>query len=370
MSRRAGINVPEPSRDKRRPGRYGYGASPELNDVHYSLAAASVLSFISAYLMTPVFIRFMRAAGIVGRDIMKEDRPVVADMGGPGVIVGFLTGVFFYIAVEIFVFAGLRGLIYILASISTILIITLIGIFDVLTALMEQREGPGVFERLKRKGIPAWLYFLIPLPAAVPLVAVNAGVSHMTLPVVGRIELGLLYPLVLIPLGLLCCSNATNFLAGFNGLEAGMGFVLNLSLGLFALINDKQAAALIALTFAAALLAFLRYNWYPAKVFPGDLNYTIGAVAVCATVIGNMERFAILCFTPWITEALLKARSRFKAESYGVLQKDGAVKPLEEGVYSLTHLVMRMGRLREWQVSLILIALEAAICTAAFFLTA
>ncbi|RLI08778.1 hypothetical protein DRO42_05685 [Candidatus Bathyarchaeota archaeon] len=179
-----------------------------------------------------------------------------------------------------------------------------------------------------------------------------------------------MYPLLLIPIGVLCCSNATNFLAGFNGLEAGMGFVLNLSLGLFALINDKQAAALIALTFAAALLAFLRYNWYPAKVFPGDLNYTIGAVAVCATVIGNMERFAILCFTPWIAEALLKARSRFKAESYGVLQEDGAVKPLEEGVYSLTHLVMKMGRLREWQVSLILIALEAAICTAAFFLTA
>ncbi len=340
-----------------------------LNDTDYSLISASVLSFISAYLMTPIFIRFMRATGIVGRDIMKEGQPRVADMGGPGVIIGFLTGIFFYIGVQIFIFSGLPRLIDILACISTILIITLIGIFDVLTALMEQREGRGVFEKMKRKGIPAWLYFLIPLPAAVPLVAVNAGVKHMTLPFLGRIELGLLYPLILIPLALLCCSNATNFLAGFNGLEAGMGFILHLSLGLYALIHGKQAAAVIALTFAASLLAFLRYNWYPAQVFPGDLNYTIGAVCVCVTVVGNMERFAILCFTPWIVEAFLKARSRFRAESYGVLQDDGATKPRRKGIYGLTHMVMRMGRLNEWQVSLTLISLEAAVCSVAFIAT-
>ncbi|KON29705.1 hypothetical protein AC482_05850, partial [miscellaneous Crenarchaeota group-15 archaeon DG-45] len=298
-----------------------------MSDVPYSLIAASILSFVSSYLAIPIFIRFTRAAGIVGRDIMKEGRSVVSDMGGPGVIFGFLTGVFFYISVETFLFGGLPELIYILAGISTILIITLIGIFDVLTALMERREGPGLFERMKRRGIPGWLYFLIPLPAAVPLVAVNAGVSHMTLLIIGRIELGLVYPLVLVPLALLCCSNATNFLAGFNGLEAGMGFVLHLSLGLFALAQGKGAASLVALAFAAALLAFIRYNWYPAKIFPGDLNYTIGAAAVCVTVLGNMERFAILCFAPWLAEAFLKAGSGFRAESYGMLQEDGTVKP-------------------------------------------
>lgn len=340
-----------------------------MNSVPFSLIAACFLSFLSAYLTTPSFISFMRATGIVGRDIMKRRGPAVADMGGPGVIFGFLTGIFFYIGMEIFVFGGMPGLIDVLASISTILIITLIGFFDVLTALMEHREGAGMFERMKRRGIPGWLYFLIPLPAAVPLMAVNAGISHMTLPFVGRIELGLLYPLALIPLALLCCSNATNFLAGFNGLEAGMGLVLHLSLGLYAALKGKHEAALIALTFAAALAAFLRFNWQPAKVFPGDLNYTIGAAAICVTVVGNMERFAILCFTPWIFEAFLKARSKFQAESYGVLQEDGAVKPLSEGVHSLTHIVMRLGRFKEWQVSLVLIVLEAVICIGSYALS-
>jgi len=339
-----------------------------LNDVRFALGSAAFLSFVFTYALTPYFIRFCRATGIVGRDVMKRERVIGADMGGPGVITGFLTGVFFYIGMSIFLFGQIPELIYLLASISTILIITLIGIFDVLTALMKQKEGPGIFERMKRKGIPGWVYFLVPLPAAVPLAAVNAGVSSMSLPFFGRIELGILYPLVLVPLAVLCCSNATNFLAGFNGLEAGMGFVLHLTLGLFAALNGKSAAALVALTFAFALLAFLRYNWYPAQVFPGDLNYTIGAVCICVTVLGNMERFAILCFTPWIVEAFLKGVSGFRAESYGVIQDDGSVKPPDGGTNSLTHIVMRLGHFKEHQVTAILIAVEVLVCIISFVL--
>jgi UDP-N-acetylglucosamine--dolichyl-phosphate N-acetylglucosaminephosphotransferase len=176
----------------------------------------------------------------------------------------------------------------------------------------------------------------------------------------------MIYPLVLVPLAVLCCSNATNFFAGFNGLEAGMGVVLHLSLGIFALMSSKLPAAVLALVFAMALASFLRYNWFPAKVFPGDLNYTIGAVCACVTVVGNMEKFAILCFTPWILEAVLKALSGFKAENYGILQKDGTVKPHEAKIRSLTHLVMRSGRFTEKQVTTILIALEVTVCVFAF----
>ena len=333
---------------------------------YYAVISAALLSFFAAYLTTPLFISFMRATGIMGRDTMKKGRPKVADMGGPGVLCGFLAGIFYYIGVNVFLFGDLSYLDSLLASISTILIISLIGIFDTLTSLMKEREGEGVFERMKRKGIPPWLYFLVPLPAAVPLSAVNAGVSSMALPFLGRINFGSLFPLLLIPLAILTCSNATNFLAGFNGLEAGMGSVLHLFLGVYALLNGRTASAAIALTFAAALLAFLRYNWYPAKVFPGDLNYTIGAVCVCVAVVGNIERYAILCFTPWIIEAFLKLRSKFKAENYGILQEDGTLKPSETKTYSLTHIMMRLKPLREWEVSSILIFFEVIICAVSY----
>jgi UDP-N-acetylglucosamine--dolichyl-phosphate N-acetylglucosaminephosphotransferase len=145
-----------------------------------------------------------------------------------------------------------------------------------------------------------------------------------------------------------------------------MGVVLHFSLGVFALMSNRLAAAALALVFATVLVSFLRYNWYPGKVFPGDLNYTIGAVAACVAVLGNMEKFAILCFTPWVIEAVLKALSGFKAETFGVLQEDGTVKPREPKIRSLTHIVMRTGRFTEKQVTTILIGLEVAICFVAF----
>ena len=339
-----------------------------MNSTPISLVAAISLSFATSYLIIPYFNRYMRRVGIVGTDIMKKDKMRVADMGGPGVISGLLLGVFLFIGLEIFFPPRLGGLVYILASLCTILIITLIGIFDSLTALAKQREGVGEFEQYKRIGIPKWLYFLIPLPAAAPLVAVNAGISRMTLPFIGRIDLGLVYPLVMIPLAILCCSNATNFLAGFNGLEAGMGFVLHLSLGLYAYRQGQYNAAMLALCFAFSLLAFLRYNWYPASVFPGDLNYTIGAVYASATIIGNMEKFAILCFTPYILESFLKAASWFEAESYGILQDDGTLKPRDEKIRGLTHLVMHSGSFREPQVVMILIGFELIVCLFSFLI--
>ncbi|MBT7915631.1 hypothetical protein HN588_17200 [Candidatus Bathyarchaeota archaeon] len=340
--------------------------SPTMNSVPYSLAGAISLSFAITYIGVPVFNTFMKSIGVVGFDIMKNDKKPVADMGGPGVVTGFLLGVFFYIGLEIFILPRLNGLVYILATLSTVLIITLIGIFDTLTALSKEREGAGEFEQFKKIGIPRWLYFFIPLPAAVPLMALNAGVDTMSIPFVGRVEFGLPYPLLLVPIAVLCCSNATNFLAGFNGLEAGMGFVLHLAIGLYAYHHGQFNAAMIALTFAFALLGFLRYNWYPASVFPGDLNYTIGAVYSSVAIIGNMEKFAILCFMPYIAEAFLKAASRFEAESYGVLQANGTVKPRGDKVRGLTHLVMNLGDFTEPQVTVILIGLQVVVAVLSF----
>jgi len=54
-----------------------------------------------------------------------------------------------------------------------------------------------------------------------PLVAIKVGKSFLKLPIFGHIEVGLFYPLLLVPLGVTGAANAVNMLAGFNGLEAG-----------------------------------------------------------------------------------------------------------------------------------------------------
>jgi len=47
----------------------------------------------------------------------------------------------------------------------------------------------------------------------------------MFVPWLGAIDFGLIYPLILIPIGVIGASNMINNLAGFNGMETGMGLV-------------------------------------------------------------------------------------------------------------------------------------------------
>ena len=79
-----------------------------------------------------------------------------------------------------------------------------------------------------------------------------------------------------------------------------------------------------------------------------------------------MEKFAILCFIPYMIEAVLKAASKFEAESYGILSENGVVKPRDNKIRGLTHMVMGLGDFTEPQVTMILISFEIVVCLASF----
>jgi UDP-N-acetylglucosamine--dolichyl-phosphate N-acetylglucosaminephosphotransferase len=55
---------------------------------------------------------------------------------------------------------------------------------------------------------------LLMIPAAVPMMVINAGRSTIALPFLGAVDLGLFYPLLLVPIGIVGASNAFNMLAG------------------------------------------------------------------------------------------------------------------------------------------------------------
>lgn len=147
-----------------------------------------------------------------------------------------------------------------------------------------------------------------------------------------------------------------NMLGGFNGLETGMGVVYTLSLGIYAWTYGRNQASLLLLTACVALLAFLRYNWHPAKILPGDsLTYLLGSLVATGVIIGNMERAGVIVMVPFIIEFFLKARSRFKASCLGKLGADGKLAPPNGNtIYSWTHIMMNLSRLRERDVTIAL----------------
>jgi UDP-N-acetylglucosamine--dolichyl-phosphate N-acetylglucosaminephosphotransferase len=213
-----------------------------------------------------------------------------------------------------------------------------------------------------KRGLKAWQKPLLTIPAAIPLMAIMAGDTTMNLPLLGTINFGILYPLLIVPIGVIGASNMVNMLGGFNGLEAGMGLVYTLSLGIFAYFHGKTIAAIIFLVTSGALLAILRYNFYPAKILAGDsLTYTLGAVVACGAIIGNMEKAALITMFPFLVQGALKFYSKFKlgyfASDLGILRRDGTIECKYSNIYSWTHLMMKFN-LTEKQIVLVMMIVQ------------
>jgi UDP-N-acetylmuramyl pentapeptide phosphotransferase/UDP-N-acetylglucosamine-1-phosphate transferase len=80
-------------------------------------------------------------------------------------------------------------------------------------------------------------------------------------------------------------TNAFNLIDGIDGLAGGLGFTSLTILGLFLTMNGDIVSALIAFSLAGSIVAFLYFNFNPAKIFLGDtgslvLGFTIAVLCI------------------------------------------------------------------------------------------
>ncbi|MBI5872097.1 hypothetical protein HZB88_03345 [archaeon] len=321
----------------------------------YILASTVILSFLVTLLIIPPTIRYLKKLGLVVKDMNKETMPLIPLSGGFAVFVGIFMGIMASVFVQSFYYKTETYVVGLLAAIITIFALTLVGFIDDLLIKTGNEASYGLRQ---------WQKPLLSVFAAVPLMVVNAGISNVWVPFIGRVELGLLYPLVVIPVIVIGAGNMVNLIGGLNGIEAGMGLVYTGMLGLYAYANGRDVAALIAFLCFAALIAFLLFNWYPAKIFPGNsLTYLLGGLLAAIAILGNMEKAALIASIPFFAEFFLKIRTRFRAQCYGKYE-NGKVKSIYGNrIYSLVHLFTRRGLYSEKQVACFLILIELAFCS-------
>lgn len=292
------------------------------------------LSAVIVLALMPYWIKRAERAGLVGKDMHKVDGRKVAELGGIVVIFGFLIGILAYIAIDTFLIEHgtkeffLSRDLNVMAALATVLIMAIIGIVDDILGW--------------KIGLRQWQRPVIALVAALPIVVVNAGHSSMALPLLGRINLGLVFPLVIIPLAISCAANGFNMIAGYNGLEAGMGAIILSVLSYLTWLNDAPHIAVMALCMAFALIAFYFFNRHPAKVFPGNtLTYSVGAMIAVVAIAGNVERAALFLFIPYFIELVLKARGKMQKESFAKVNEDGSLEQPYNKIYGLEHFAIR-----------------------------
>jgi UDP-N-acetylglucosamine--dolichyl-phosphate N-acetylglucosaminephosphotransferase len=260
-----------------------------------------VAGLVTAYVL-PLWIKKANKIGLVGKDLHKIDRPLTPESGGLPVIFGFFTGMSLLWLFD-------RQYEYLSYG---VLICSFAGIID---DFLGWKQGLAAPFRIMLV-ILGWIPFIISL-------------DH---PLYLSLIIGLILSLQTI---------SFNFLAGYNGLEAGQGILILGGLSIIFSISGQYDLVLLAFMGIIPLSIFLRYNIYPARIFPGDsLTYFAGALIGGLLVLGKLwvESFFILGL--YEMQVILKLRGRLKKESFASVYEDGTLSTPYAKIYGIEHAVI------------------------------
>jgi len=163
---------------------------------------------------------------------------------------------------------------------------------------------------------------------------------------------------------LLALTNSFNLIDGLDGLAGSIATIVFSFLGFWFYIQGFESYALISFTFLGGVLAFLAFNWHPAKIFMGDtgsltLGFTMGTLIIAfiesngALSDSNFWRFTPV-FTAGITLMIFPLYDMARVFARRIIRGQGPMTPDKSHVH---HFLLRMG-LKHNQVALVLVSIQ------------
>ncbi len=207
------------------------------------LAAAAV-----SFAATPLVRRFALRTGVLDRPgRRKVHRSAMPLLGGLAVAAGFGVGC----AVAYAIPGGRAPELALVGLAVGAFLMVALGIYD------------------DRKGADARLKLSVQVIAALVVVASGSRIAILTNPLGGHWRLGLLSVPVTV-LWIVGITNALNLIDGLDGLAAGIGTIVSLTLFALAVPDSTTFVPVVAIAIAGASAGFLRFNFPPARIFLGD----------------------------------------------------------------------------------------------------
>jgi len=227
-----------------------------------------LVAFLVAVLATPAVSALAARVGAMDSpNERKVHKSAVPRLGGVAIYLGFILAVMIGVILAGIFNRRLESL-HLLGIILGSTIVLAVGIWDDI------------------RGLKPWTKFIWQLLAALVIVYFGVNINFVSNPLNGLFQMGWLgIPLTL--LWVVGMTNAINLIDGLDGLAAGVTAISAGTLFFVALRTHQIGAAIIMLALCGSALGFLRYNFFPAKIFLGDSgSYLLGFVLAAAAVIG------------------------------------------------------------------------------------
>jgi phospho-N-acetylmuramoyl-pentapeptide-transferase len=153
---------------------------------------------------------------------------------------------------------------------------------DFLSIKRGKNEGLSVIGKFFLQLVVALVFFYLYMK--------NGGKTSLIVTTLGiHIEMKWLYGIFILFI-LVGSSNAVNLTDGLDGLAAGLSAIAFIAFSLISLMVGYTDMGIFTLVLTGALLGFLIYNGFPAKVFMGDTgSLALGAVMGTIAIITHRE---------------------------------------------------------------------------------
>lgn len=292
------------------------------------------ICFMLTILLTPLIKKLAIRIGAVDKpNQRKVHMKVMPRLGGLAIYISFIAGVLLLQP------DSPHSLPILLGS----LIIVLTGIIDDIRELSP---------RVKLMG---------QLAAALVVVLSGIHVEFINLPFGGQLEFGI-FSIPLTILWIVGVTNAINLIDGLDGLAAGVSSIALLTISGMAIIMGDAYVTVLGLILMASTIAFLFYNFYPAKIFMGDTGALfLGYMISVLSLLG----FKNVTFISLIIPALILGVP-ISDTFFAIIRRLVHKQPLSAPDKShLHHCLLRLG-FSHRQVVLIIYAIAAMFSLAAF----
>lgn len=290
-----------------------------------------MLALILAFIITPYFIKKLAERGYVVRDYHKPGAKMVPTGGGMIILLAAL----FSFAINS-AFFDVSPINYVL-----FVIITMFGLFGIIDDMVELR---AIFKIVV-------LYF-----CSLPLYH-YIGSTEVMLPL--DINLGLIYPFLIVPIYVLVVANLVNMHSGYNGLASGLSLILLFFFLLKSYIAGNISSVITIIAIAGATLGFFYYEHYPSKIFWGNSgSFSVGAAIGLIIVVQGFLISGFIMLIPHTVNFLMyvywKVR-RIPITKFGDIRENGTI--IVPNRLTLKWVLPSYRRLTEKQATYVMYAL-------------
>ncbi|HEX2304780.1 MAG TPA: UDP-N-acetylglucosamine-1-phosphate transferase [Nitrososphaeraceae archaeon] len=248
-----------------------------LDVVIYAIIVSAV-SFLSIFLITPTFIKYLNKNGRLVVDYHKPGKPNVPRPAGPVLLIGLVISeiILYFLILDV----------KIISVLLTTIIAFIIGYID------DVKTMPGWFK-------PAALIL-----AAIPIIILGSHGDYLGL-IFDSAFIPILYILLILSI-IPIVGNTINSIDVFNGVASGFIIITMIPLLVSVILFGSTNVFLMGLPLLFGSIAIYQYHKFPSKIFLGDSGtLLLGSMYAALSIVGNSEIIAVIAILPAVMNSFL-----------------------------------------------------------------